>query len=519
MAAGGALLPHAVIAATSSDRIGAGEYRPFSYERLKQSARALSARPYRSPHRSLPAALRKLSWDQYQAIRFRGAQALWNHLDSRFRVEFFHLGRGYTTPVAMHEVVDGLAHEIAYDPRMFDYGNSGLRGARLPKNLGFAGWRMFFGGDWQRDIAAFLGASYFRAVGASKQYGLSARGLAIDTGLSTPEEFPLFTGFWFERPSRDDRTLTVCALLESPSVTGAYRFAITPGDELAMLVDCALYPRKAVHRLGIAPATSMFWCGENQKRSCDDVRPEIHDSDGLSMWTGAGEWIWRPLNDPSILRVNSYLDRNPKGFGLLQRDHDFDHYQDDGAWYDRRPGLWIEPVGEWGGGSVQLVELPTDDETNDNIVAYWNPDKTTAAGQEWLLTYRLFWGARPPRQSPLAHVVATRTGAGGVVGQQRNHDSRRFEIDFAGNRLDRLPADAGVEPVISASRGRIELASARPLLDRPGHSIGYRVRFDLAPTDSATDPINLRLYLRRDGKPLTETWLYQWIPAPGRRGT
>ncbi|MDE2150468.1 MAG: glucan biosynthesis protein D [Gammaproteobacteria bacterium] len=511
------LLARPTAAASEFDLCGIGGSQPFDYARLKRMARALAARTYRAPSQAIPAALKKLSWDAYQAIGFRHRRALWHDLGLDFRIELFHLGHNFTTPVRMHEVVDGRAHEIAYDPQLFDYGRSGVDGSGLPADLGFAGWRLFFGGDWQRDIAAFLGASYFRAVGGSKQYGLSARGLAIDTGLPGPEEFPVFTAFWFQRPTAGDRTLEVYALMDSPSVAGAYRFAITPGAELLMLVDTALYPRATIERLGIAPATSMFWCGENEKLACDDVRPEIHDSDGLSMWTGAGEWIWRPLHDPQALRVNSYLDRNPKGFGLLQRDQDFDRYQDDGAWYNRRPGLWIEPVGDWGCGAVQLVELPTEDETNDNVVAYWNPDKNAAAGQEWLLTYRLYWGGNPPAQSPLARVVATRTGMGGVVGAKRTHFSRRFEIDFAGAGIDRLAAGAGVEPVITASRGRVELPSARPLLDAPDHAIGYRAIFDLAPTDASTEPINLRLYLRREGKPLTETWLYQWIPPPPDR--
>ncbi len=493
--------------AAPNDARTLGTSRPFDFAALKGMARALSGKPYRSPQARLPAVLRNLNWDQYQSIRFRHNHALWHDDKLKFRIEFFHLGRGFTKPVRMHQVVDGRATEIAYDSAMFDYGNSGIDGHKLPPDLGFAGWRLFCDGDWTRDVAAFLGASYFRAVDKSKQYGLSARGLAIDTGMSRPEEFPDFVAYWFERPASSSNTLTVYALLDSPSIAGAYRFDIKPGDEPAMALDVALYPRTTIERLGIAPLTSMYWCGENQKLACDDWRPEIHDSDGLSIWTGASEWIWRPLNVPKQLRVDSFVDDHPHGFGLMQRDRNFDHYQDDGVWYNRRPSLWVEPKGDWHKGTVQLVELHTDDEINDNVVAYWNPVRKTQRGEEWLLGYNLYWGSEPPHTSPLAHVVATRVGAGGMVGQARTYYSRRFVIDFQGGLLADLPTHAKVEAVVGLSNSNTELISARPLTPING----YRAMFDVVP-DKTTQPIDMRLYLRLDGKPLTETWLYQWIP-------
>jgi glucans biosynthesis protein len=342
------------------------------------------------------------------------------------------------------------------------------------------------------------------------QFGQSARGLAVDCGLGRPEEFPVFKAFWFERPARNAGTLTVYALLDSPSIAGAYRFDIRPGSTLVMDVDAALYPRKAIERLGIAPLTSMFQYGENDRRAADDWRPEIHDTDGLAMRTGAGEWIWRPLANPAALHFNAYLDENPGGFGLLQRDRDFDHSQDDGAFYDRRPSVWVEPRGRWGKGSVQLVELPTEDETFDNIVAFWNPEQKPQPGQELLYSYRLHWGSRMPFSNPLGHVVATRTGLGGIIGQKRMHYSRRFAIDFAGGGLSKLGRDAKVEPVITASRGEVQITSARPL-----HAVqGYRAMFDLKPAGDDAAPVDLRVHLEAAGRRITETWNYQWVPPP-----
>lgn len=491
-----------------------GEAQAFDYAWLKGRARALSEAPYVEPEGQLPAAVKALDWDQYQAIQYRPDHALWAGDKLEFQAKFFHLGLFFQHAVHIHEVVGGQAHEIAYDPAIFDYGKSGLDASGLPADLGFAGFRLNFHTDFERDVAAFLGASYFRAVGADMQYGLSARGLAVDCGLGRPEEFPRFTAFWLERPPGGSDRLSVYALMDSPSVAGAYRFEIVPGGTLVMDIDAALYPRKAIERLGIAPLTSMFQCGSHDKRMANDWRPQIHDSDGLALWTGPGEWIWRPLNNPAALRFNAYADESPRGFGLLQRDRNFDHYQDDGVFYDRRPSLWVEPKGDWGKGSVQLVEIPTVDETFDNIVAFWNPETPPEPGSEMLVGYRLHWGAKMPYASPLARVVQTRTGIGGVIGRPRTYFSWRFVIDFAGGTLPMLGKAVEVESAVTASRGEVEIVSARRL-----ESInGYRAMFDVKLTgeEDTAEPVNLRLYLRADGMPLSETWVYQWTPPEDR---
>lgn len=486
-----------------------GEARPFDYAWLKGHARALAQKPHQSREGQLPESLRQLSWDDYQAIQFRPEASLWQKPDSAFRAQLFHLGLYFQTPVAIHEVIDGQARPLAYDPDAFRYSGEQPLGD-LPEDLGYAGFRIQFHTDFQFDLAAFLGASYFRAVGHERQYGLSARGLAIDTGLNRPEEFPVFTAFWLVQPEPGDTRLTVYALMESESVTGAYAFDLAPGRDMVMDIDAALYPRKAIERVGIAPLTSMYQVGENSRRMDYDWRPEIHDSDGLALWTGAGEWIWRPLVNPRSLRVNSFLDENPRGFGLLQRDRNFDHYQDDGVFYDRRPNAWVEPKQDWGEGSVMLVEIPTVDETFDNIVAFWHPEHPLEPGREHLFSYRLTWGAKAPvAPRELATVRATRTGLGGVVGQKRRYFSWRFAIDFAGGALPMLGEDAEVEAVISASRGEVEITSARPL----AAINGYRAMFDLVPGDSE-EPIDLRLYLRLGDQALTETWVYQYTPPP-----
>jgi glucans biosynthesis protein len=386
--------------------------QPFDYAWLKGQARKLGGNAYQASQDALPPAMSKLSYDQFQSLRFRTDHALWAKDGLAFRLQFFHVGRSFSEPVRLHEIIDGQSREIVYDPAMFEFDKAGIDPKIMRDHVGFAGFRVQFVTDWKDDVAAYLGASYFRAVGSdTRQYGLSARALAVDTAFPRPEEFPRFTAFWFERPAKDSGTLTLYALMDSPSIAGALRFQIAPGATHVMDIDSALYPRKPIERLGVAPLTSMFFYGENDRRGANDWRPEIHDSDGISMWTGAGEWIWRPLTNPAQLHFSSYVDDNPRGFGLLQRDRDWDHYQDDGVYYDRRPSLWVEPKpgpsGGWGKGSVQLVEIPTVDETFDNIVAFWNPLERPKPGQELLFSYRLYWGTHMP-EAPILFLAFCR---------------------------------------------------------------------------------------------------------------
>jgi periplasmic glucans biosynthesis protein len=512
LAAGQLSYPPPVFAAAPAAAAGGtGPAKAFDYAWLKGQARSLADNLFQASKDILPPTMGALTYDQYQSLRFRTDRSLWGDAGLPFRLQFFHVGRGFAQAVHLFEVNEGQAREILYDPSMFEFDKAGIDPSVMRDHAGFAGFRVQFVTDWKDDIAAFLGAAYFRAVGGdTRQYGLSARALAVDTAFPRPEEFPRFTSFWFERPAKGQASLTLYALMDSPSVAGALRFQIAPGGTQVMDIDSALYPRKPIERLGIAPLTSMFFYAKNDRRGVNDWRPEIHDSDGLSIWTGAGEWIWRPLTNPAQNHLNSFFDENPRGFGLLQRDRNWDHYQDDGVYYDRRPSLWVEPKSGhgWGKGAVQLFEIPTVDETFDNIVAFWNPAEKTKAGQEMLFSYRLYWGTHMPYASPLAQTIATRTGIGGTVGQKRQYYSWHFAVDFSGGELGALAKDANVEAVISTSKGATEHVTAHYVDEIKG----YRALFDIRPPEDSNDIIDLRLYLRIGSRPLTETWIYQWMP-------
>ena len=499
-------------AAAGSGQTEFGPARPFDFEWLKAEAKSLAEQPYQEPVIRYADILETIDYDAFQQIRFKPEQALWADRGAPFPVQFFHLGRYSKLPVRLYEVADGQAREILYAADYFTFGKTGLD-QELPGDLGFAGFRVMDGHGLKTDWLAYQGAAYFRTSGALDQYGLSARGLAIDTAMPWPEEFPRFTRFWLERTPEDGRHIIIYALMDSPSVAGAYRFDWTKDTGAVAEIQAELFCRNQITRMGVAPLTSMFWFGEHNRHLATDWRPEIHDTDGLAMWTGAGERIWRPLNNPPTVQTSSFADSDPKGFGLLQRDRAFYDYEDDGVFYDRRPSVWVEPQGGWGRGAVQLVEIPTDDEIHDNIVAYWVPATPVAAGSQWSFAYRLHWLADEPYPpTAAARVRHTRLGRGGIPGQPRPAGARKFVIDFEGGPLDALKKLDPVKPVVNASRGRIDNAYALQIVG----TRTWRAFFDLYA--EGPEPVDLRCFLRLGERTLTETWLYQYIPFEYARG-
>ena len=496
------------------DKLDLGPARPFSYDRLKAMARELAAKPYAPPPRPNPDIVSKIDYDAHGKLRYRPDVALWKDGPSTYPITFQHVGMFFPKTVRMHVVEGREAREVIYHPEYFAVGPEHVASQLPARPSAFAGfWVMESrnGPDWrQREPwATFLGASYFRGVGELGQVGLSARGIALTPAGPGPEEFPDFTAFWFEPAKGADEPLTVYALLDSPSICGAYRFLLRRTKGVVMDIDTTLHLRADVDRLGVAPLTSMFWYSETTSSQMIDWRPEVHDSDGLAIWNGAGERIWRPLNNPGGARVSAFLDNSPRGFGLMQRDREFGHYLD-GVRYHLRPSAWVEPVGEWGPGAVHLVEIPTDDEIHDNIVAYWCPQEPAKAGRTLSFAYRLHWLADEPYPTPLARVMATRLGRGGQPGLPRPQGVRKFMVEFKGPPLEKLPFGVKPEPVLWASRGRFGdyvFTEAVPN-DVPGH---WRTQFDLIVEGS--EPVDMRCYLRLGETTLSETWLYQYLPA------
>jgi glucans biosynthesis protein len=485
----------------------------FGFGDVEQRARELAGTPYQRPDPKLPQELADLGYDRYRDIRFKPDHAFWRKEKLPFELEFFHEGLYYNLPVKLNEVgsqgAKDVSKEIRFNPADFDYGANKLDLNKL-KDLGFAGFRVHFAVNtpkYKDEVLVFLGASYFKALGREQRYGLSARGLAIDTGLISGEEFPRFTEFWIERPKPGDKELTIYGLLDSRRVAGAYRFVLRPGDETQVEVKERLFLRENVSKLGLTPLTSMFFFGENQPAQSEDYRPEVHDSDGLSIHSGTGEWLWRPLVNPKRLLVTSFAMTNPLGFGLMQRDHAFRAYEDLEARYDLRPSAWVEPQGQWGPGRVELVNIPSPDETNDNAASYWVPDNPPSPEQPLDLEYILHWQSLKDTLPPLSWVSQTRRGR--APGAAADSNNLQFVIDFEGPALQALPSDAHVEGIVS-------VGANGELLERNTYynevTGGWRLTLRLHRIDD-DKPLELRAYLRSESSTLSETWSY--ILPPG----
>ena len=466
---------------------------PFTFETLLAEAKHRAATPYSPQRSSLPAVLDKLSPEQYRSIQFNPDAGIWRAEQLPFRLELLRAHHNLQTAVTVSTIEDGMATDVVPTQAMFEMAPALPAQTSIPLSGFRVRSRINSNKIWD-EFLVFQGASYFRAVAKNLLYGLSARGLAINTAEPSGEEFPAFTHFWIERPGTRANAIVIYALLESESTTGAYRFTVQPGVETLTDVDLTLFPRTEIRVAGIAPLTSMFLFDETNRGRLDDYRPEVHDSDGLQIAAKSGEQIFRPLANPIKLQVSTFTTQQPDGFGLVQRSRQQSDFQDFDAQYERRPSAWIVPTGDWGAGSVELVEIPSGRETNDNIVAFWRPAQPPTPGHPAHFAYRIIWSAQPALPKSLGKTVATRSGAS-LDGKRRV-----FLLDFvgAGEKVDGLRLD------LSASAGRISNAT----LMSNGALHGLRASFEIDPRDA--DLIEMRLRIMRGDRPVSETWLYRW---------
>ncbi|HTE14138.1 MAG TPA: glucan biosynthesis protein G [Burkholderiales bacterium] len=476
----------------------------FGFDNVAQRARQIASLPYERPS-ELASPLQALTYEQYRDIRFKPQRFHWR--GSPFELAFFHRGFQFQLPVKINEIDGDGLREIRFNPEDFDYGANKLP-LKAVQDAGFAGFRVHFPVNSQKykdEVLVFLGASYFRALGKGQVYGISARGLAVDTAMSSGEEFPHFKEFWIERPAPDAKHLTIYALLDSRRVTGAYQFILRPGSETAIDVRMRLYPRENIAKVGIAPLTSMYLFGENQHAGSIDYRPEVHNSDGLSIRGDNGEWIWRPLINPRRLVVTSFTATNPAGFGLMQRDRAFAHYEDIYAQYQSRPSVWITPKGKWGAGRIELIQIPTPDETNQNIVAFWIPATPPQPKQPYDIEYRMLWQKDTDTRPTHSWVTQSRLGSGYVRPPER---AIAFMIDFEGPALSMLPQNTKVEANFTADANAKVIESTTHRNDITG---GWRVAVHLQRIDEKK-PVELRGVLHVNNVNVSETWSYVLPP-------
>ena len=481
----------------------------FSYQEVVERAKRLAEQPFQeTTNWRLPPAFDKLDYDAWREIRFKPEQAMLASAGGPFRLETFHLGFLYRRPVTINLIRDGIAAPIPYSTTLFDYGRVKPEES-LPVNFGFAGFRLHYplnDPHVNDEVISFLGASYFRFLGREQKYGLSARALCVEAGTEN-ESFPFFREFWIETPGVRASRATIYGLLDDRAATGAFRFVLTPGQDSELEVQATLFPRQAGVKFGLAPLTSMFLAGENDHRVSPGFRAELHDSDGLLMRTGADEWLWRPLANPGFTRTTSFLDTDVRGFGLMQRDRAFESYQDLDLSYESRPSYFVEPTGPWGPGRVELIELSTADETNDNVVASWTPAASPAPLAPYSYAYKITACLDEPRLSPNGRVVNTFIAPAKALGSSEATvvNSKRFLVDFAGGDLGYYVADPSeVEVVATTTNGQI----LRKAIAANPHIEGLRAMFDVSVRSGET--ADLRLYLRAGSRTLTETWTFPW---------
>jgi glucans biosynthesis protein len=482
---------------------------PFTFDVLSEQMRERATRPYEAPANELPDVVANLDYDQHRAIRYRPDHALWRAEPVDFHLQAFHPGWIFRETTHVFIGRDGIYQPHTFTSEDFEYrpplDPAAFQGIGLAGVAGFRIHAPLQRPDYYDELVTFLGASYFRALGVGTRYGLSARGLAINTATGEQEEFPRFNAFYIDAPRPGEHAIRLMAELDSPSVAGAFLFVITPGMQTEVEVSNRLYFRNEVSRLGIAPLTSMFTFGENDRAGRDDFRPEVHDSDGLCIERADGERLWRPLKNPQTLALSFFRETSPRSFGLLQRDRDFASYEDTEARYELRPSLLVEMLGDWGVGTIALAEIPTDSEANDNIVAFWVPEARPTAGSALEFRYRMSWGldAQPP--SSLATVSGTFVGVGGnAAATDPNPSARRFAINFEGGTIANLPDDAELQPLIDISGNAVLLHSGMSRL--PGG--GWRLSLEVERQDS--DPVEMRVKLSMLQRIISETWLYQW---------
>jgi glucans biosynthesis protein len=492
-----AALPRAAFAQDAEPGLQLGAPHPFAQQDVIERARLMAQSAY-EPRAAVPQGWLDLDYDQYRAIWFDARNALWEGTETPLRLDVFPPGLYFPRPIQIYSVDHGLAQRVQFDLNVFDRtdqfpdlgadGVQGYSGLRLRAELEQPG--IF------TEFAVFQGASYFRGIGTGQIYGLSARGLAIDTAEPSGEEFPEFTTFWIERPAPDRDDVVIHALMDTPSCTGAYRFHIRPGTDLVMDVEAQIFARTEMTHIGLGALTSMFLFDETIRDRFSDFRAAVHDSDGLLIRNGAGETLWRPLANPKALQVSAFTDNAPVGFGLMQRERRFSDFADLEALYHRRPSLWIEPLSDWGQGAVTLVEIPTDLEFYDNIVTYWRPAEPLAAGGALGFEYRMTWGHEPEVANRPLRVLNTRIGGrpeGGLI----------VAIDF--EAAPGVPEDLSqIERLIRSSQGEVSSG----VVQRNPDTGGPRLAFTFTP--GATQLAEFRVQLRLNGEPLSEVWLYRW---------
>ena len=529
----------------------------FTFDMVQQLAEKRAQAKYVPLPDALPAQLKNLTPQQEAGIFWNDAYRLWRNKGLPFQIDFYHVNKAFPRAPLINTVDRKGVRHLAYSPGFFHF--SGLAFTPpLPNNLGYGGFYLRYPINKPDSLDGFFsarGSTYFRVMAKDQVYGLPARGLALNTQVDgKKEEFPDFTEWWLQEPPPNASEMVLDALLDSPSVSGAYEFKVRPGGVTSVDVHGVLFFRQPVDRLGLAPFSSMYLFGENAKNHFgDNFHPEIHDSDGMLMEKNSKEWIWRPLQQSADRQFYNFTDENPRGFGLIQRDRDFQHYQDNDGKYNVRPSAWVTPHGNWGKGAVQLIEMPTTNTETDNIVLFWHPEKQPQAGDRLDISYTIDFYMNDASRPPLAYAkqtlinypapppppppaplqpppatpsTPTKPGSPAAlkpppaptpappapvpaVPAKDETVPVQFLIDFVGNGIENIPANQPPDLNITCDPPLPETRLRESKVEKNGYDNSWRVTFTIIPAKHNV-PTDILCHLMRNGKPLTETWNYTW---------
>jgi len=486
--------------------ISSRQRETVGFDEVAAAALKMAQEDYLTASPALPRSLRELTADQYKLIRWNDEKTLWRKEGLPFQVRFFHPGHIYDRQIDIYEVNKQGTQKKTYSRQAFEF-DPRLEGLKFFNVIGYAGFRLMYPinrPEQLDEVLRFLGGSDFQAIAKGLVLGARSRALVIDPGdTGKPAEEPVFTSFWLRRPDTFSSQFTLLALLESRSVTGAYSFEVEPGEETKVRVRARLYFRRKVDQVGFAPLISMFWFGENTSNTFGDFRPEVHKSDGLLFQTDSGEWIWRPLSWIASSRVNVFANAGPKGYGLMQRDRDFSHYQDLNSLFHQMPSVWVQPVKGFNQGAVSLIQQPTHNDQSDNVMAYWSPKTSPRPLEPVEIEYVLRWMTYSPELPPVGRCVSTR------VDLQDEANRREIFLDFAGGPLDKVKQGEMPTPEVLSPNGAATISNVK--IERNEFGKSWRVSF-LAERNEEKKPIELRCRVLVNGAPASETWTYTWNP-------
>ena len=474
----------------------------INFEYVQKQAELLSKSKYNEPLK----IKNDLTIDEYSQITFNASKALWMNEALLFRLEFFHLGYIYNTPLAVNEFKGLYSQDIRFTNDLFNFGNLNKDTSDKAKDLeGYAGLKILCQLNRPNqfdELISVLGNEKFRALGRYNIYGLYAAPL-ITIGINNKINLAHYTKFWLGKPESKSDHLTMCAIADSPEATIAFHYEIYPGDDTKVKTKSTIYPRIDTLSVGIAPMSTLYFSGINTLSRYNLYYSQFHYSDNLIISSEKNVFS-QPLENYEQTVVNEVKTKDIKFFGLSQRDRNYDHYQTLFIALHLMPTLWIKPDNDWQKGKVVLVETPANNPNTLNIYAFWVPEEKLHKGKVYSYDYTMHWAINEPDpDTGPGCVSSTKVGLDG--------DNICFAIKFTGTMLKKLPAVANITSLttISSNSKITDIKIQKDPFDNQW--IALITASKPVKVDNKQSQVSLSCTLMYGNKPITETWMYKWI--------